>query len=122
MLMSTTIKPPSRLRERVREQRRLQRKEPGAVPNVAPPVPVTGPNPKKETCGGCQKRKEWLNKMIPGSGDLVEKITTATGIKAFVEARITESETGTSDTQERHRPEFDGPRTSGSRPSQVFDN
>ncbi len=33
-------------------------------------------------CGGCSKRKAALNKLIPGAGDVVEAITTATGIKA----------------------------------------
>lgn len=34
---------------------------------------------------GCAERKKWLNEKIPGAGDLVEKITTATGIKAAVD-------------------------------------
>lgn len=79
------LRPPSRLREIVRDQRRLKRQGGESRPIVSRPVPITGPNVKKAGCGGCQKRKEWLNKMIPGSGDLVEKITTVTGIKRLVD-------------------------------------
>ncbi len=92
------------------------------------PVPVDAvfrpviPQAKKKPCGGCEKRKAWLNSVIPGAGDVVEWVTEATGIKAMVESRVTESETGTSDTQERHHPEFGGPLTSESRPSQGFDS
>lgn len=98
---------------------------PGPEPRPRTGLQTVAPPPgkvstKKSPCGGCQKRKEWLNKIIPGSGDLVEKITEVTGIKALVESRVTESETDTSDIPERHRPEFDGPRTSESRPSQGF--
>lgn len=50
---------------------------------------------KKGGCG-CQKRKEWLNKKIPGSGDLVEKVTTVTGIKGLVDFYFNE----TSDTND----------------------
>lgn len=38
-------------------------------------------------CVGCEKRKEIMNKIIPGSGDLAEKVTTATGIKDWWEER-----------------------------------
>ncbi len=49
---------------------------------------------KKRGCG-CQSRKEWMNKKIPGSGDLIEKVTTATGIKGLVDFYFTESELDT---------------------------
>lgn len=41
--------------------------------------------PKKKGGCGCAERKKWLNEKIPGAGDLVEKITEATGIKAAVD-------------------------------------
>lgn len=34
---------------------------------------------------GCQKRKNWLNGLIPGLGDAVELITRWTGVKRLVE-------------------------------------
>ena len=34
---------------------------------------------------GCQKRKKWLNGLIPGLGDAVELITRWTGVKRLVD-------------------------------------
>ncbi len=41
--------------------------------------------PTNNGCGGCSKRKAALNRLIPGAGDVVEKLTTVTGIKAVVD-------------------------------------
>lgn len=62
-----------------------------------PPVPPRSKTQKKPC--GCDKRKAWLNSVVPGAGDLVEAITTATGIKRLVQGP-TESERATSDTAE----------------------
>lgn len=72
------------------------------------PVPTqeaTGAvKPKKKGGCGCHERKEWLNKKIPGSGDLVEKVTTVTGIKGLVDFYFNE----TSDTNDIHRQPSEG--------------
>lgn len=47
-------------------------------------APVQSASTQKKPCG-CDKRKAWLNNVIPGAGDLVEAITTATGIKRLVQ-------------------------------------
>lgn len=40
--------------------------------------------PQRKPCG-CDKRKAWLNSVIPGAGDAVEWVTTKTGIKRLVQ-------------------------------------
>lgn len=40
---------------------------------------------RKKGCGGCRERKALFNRMFPGSGNVVERITTATGIKRIVD-------------------------------------
>lgn len=62
-----------------------------------PPVPPR-PTTQKKPCG-CDKRKAWLNSVIPGAGDAVEWVTSKTGIKRLVQGP-TESERATSDTAE----------------------
>ena len=52
------------------------------TPTRAVPVQVT--MTRQKHCG-CEERKRWLNNLIPGAGDLVEAITTATGIKRLVQ-------------------------------------
>ena len=47
-------------------------------------VPVQSAATQEKPCG-CDKRKAWLNSVVPGAGDLVEAITTATGIKRLVQ-------------------------------------
>lgn len=48
------------------------------------PGPVASVAPQKKPCG-CDKRKAWLNSVIPGAGDAVEWVTTKTGIKRLVQ-------------------------------------
>lgn len=40
------------------------------------------PTPQSPGCGGCEQRRDAMNRVVPGSGTLLEKFTKATGIKA----------------------------------------
>jgi hypothetical protein len=46
-----------------------------------------GEGKRPTPCTGCVKRKETLNAVLPGLGDAVEAVTTATGIKAWWEGQ-----------------------------------
>lgn len=58
-------------------------------------------------CGGCQKRKEWMNSVIPGSGDMVEKITEVTGIKKIADTYFGDATTEKQNTSDTSRPPSD---------------
>jgi hypothetical protein len=47
--------------------------------------PLAAPSMTAAGCGGCNKRKTVMNSIVPQSGDMVEAITKATGIKAAVD-------------------------------------
>lgn len=47
-------------------------------------VPAQSSATQKKPCG-CDKRKAWLNSVVPGAGDAVEWVTTKTGIKRLVQ-------------------------------------
>lgn len=51
------------------------------------------PTPKATGCGGCTKRKEAMNKIIPKSGDAVEWVTDKTGLKGWWENRPNKNKT-----------------------------
>ena len=44
--------------------------------------PSGKPMGKAQGCGGCAKRKAAMNRVIPGSGDMLEKGLAAIGIRA----------------------------------------
>ncbi len=64
--------------EAVRVYRAEWEKQGYDLPDWTPSGKASG---SSKGCGGCQKRQAAMNRVIPGSGDLLEKVLFAVGFK-----------------------------------------